>query len=133
MSVCTFLASDHPLPRIERREQEDVGLFPIAPVPLPCEMRYAAAVEGEETEQAAAQLLERIRAALRQAEAVELWRVWLMDYWEFEDRPYLHTSVCRFSDLTLGDILGVAAAEVWNKPDKANPERPSFYRLIVTR
>lgn len=133
MSVCTFLASNLPLPRVERVEAEDVGLFPLRLPPRPCEMPYAAEVEAADNFHAAAQLLEQIRAALALSETVELWRVWLMDYWEFENRPYMHTSVCRFRDLTEEQIIALDRAETWNKPDKNNPERPSFYRLIVTR
>ena len=133
MSCCTFLASNRPLPRVERQSGEDVGLFPMQIVPLPCEMMCAAEVEAEMTEEAAEQLLERIREALGSAETVELWRVWLMDYYEFEDRPYQHTFIRRFCDLTPEEVRAVADAEVWNKPDKDYPERPSFYRLIITR
>lgn len=133
MSVCTFLASNLPLPRIERHEAEDIGLFPLRLVPRPCEKPYAAEVEADMTEAAAEQLLEQLRAALLRSETVELWRVWLMDYWEFEERPYLHTSIRRFHDLTPEEVIAVADAEVWNKPDKDYPERPSFYRLIITR
>ena len=133
MSVCTFLASNLPLPRVERIEAEDVGLFPLRLPPLPCELPYAAEVEAADNDHAAEQLLEQIGAALQRSETVELWRVWLMDYYEFEERPYLHTSVCRFRDLTEEQIIALAGAEVWNKPDKNYPERPSFYRLILTR
>ena len=133
MSCCTFLASDRPLPRIERQKQEDLGLLPLLVVPRPCELTCAAEVEAELTLDTAEQLLAQIRAALGQSESVELWRVWLMDFWEFEERPYLHTSVRRYGELMLEELLAVAKAEVWNKPDKAYPDRPSFYRLIITR
>jgi len=133
MSVCTFLASNLPLPRVERVEAEDVGLFPLRLPPLPCELPYAAEVEAADHHRAAAQLLEQIRAALGRSETVELWRAWLMDYYEFEERPYLHTGVRRFCDLTEEEIIALDTAEVWNKPDKAYPNRPSFYRLIITR
>ena len=133
MSVCTFLAANLPLPRVERIGAEDVGLFPLSLVPQPCEKPYAAEVEAADNDHAAEQLLEQIGAALQRSETVELWRVWLMDCYEFEERPYLHTSVCRFRDLTEEQIIALDRAEVWNKPDKAYPDRPSFYRLIVTR
>ena len=134
MSVCTFFASDLLLPRVDRREGGEFGIFPLRLAPAPCERPFAAELEAPELSiESAERILFYIQNLLKSAESVELWRVWLMDYWEFEDRPYMHTSVCRFRDLTEEQIIALDRAEVWNKPDKNNPERPSFYRLIVTR
>ena len=53
------MASNLPLPRVERIEAEDVGLFPLSLVPQPCEKPYAAEVEAADNDHAAEQLLER--------------------------------------------------------------------------
>lgn len=134
MSVCTFFASDLLLPRVDRREGGEFDIFPLRLAPAPCERPFAAELEAPELSiESAERILFYIQNLLKSAESVELWRVWLMDYWEFEDRPYLHTSVRPISELTAEELIALNDAEVWNKPDKAYPERPSFYRLIVTR
>ena len=134
MSVCTFFASDLLLSRVDRSEGGAFGIFPLNLVPAPCERLFAAELEAPELNlEDAERILIYIKNLLNHAESVELWRVWLMDYWEFEERPYLHTSVRSFCDLTPEELIALNEAEVWNKPDKAYPQRPSFYRLIVTR
>ena len=56
----------------------------------------------------------------------------LMEYYEFEDRPYVHRRTVSAAELTAGHIREIDGAEIWNKPDRMYPERPSFYCLRIT-
>lgn len=56
-----------------------------------------------------------------------------MDYYEFEDRPFIHRKIIPIDELTAEHIKELNNAVIWNSPDKMYPERPSFYCLTVTR
>lgn len=78
-------------------------------------------------------IMEYIKTALQHTNSIELWHVWLMDYYEFEDRPFLHQSVLPFSQLSPAHLQALEDSEIWNTPDKQYPNRPSFYCLTITR
>ena len=62
-----------------------------------------------------------------------VWHVWLTDYYEFEDRPYIHRKLISIDGLRIEHINEIDKAVIWNTPDKFYPERPSFYCLEITR
>ena len=150
MSVCTFIASDSPLAAYEPPTEypvkidmdsgtiDDGGaddnyyLRPFAEVGEYTDKKYGVCLEWNDTEGRARRIAEYIRKALRETDFVELWHIWLMEYYEFEDRPYVHRRTVSAAELTAGHIREIDGAEIWNKPDRMYPERPSFYCLRIT-
>lgn len=94
---------------------------------------YGVSLEWNYTEGRAQQITNYIRDALEETNTVELWSVWLMDYYEFEEQPYIHRKTVSIQDLTIEYIKEIDQAEIWNTPDQRYPDRPSFYCLRVTR
>ena len=150
MSVCTFIASDSPLSAYEPPKEYPVKididsgtindggaddnyyLIPFADVGEYTDKKYGVCLEWTDTEGRARRIVEYIREALRETDSVEFWHVWLMDYYEFEDRPFVHRKIVSAAELTAEQIREIEGAEIWNKPDKMYPERPSFYCLTIT-
>ena len=60
-------------------------------------------VYKRQTEGRAKQIIEYMKNVLQDTTSIELWHVWLMDYYEFEDRPvtvsYTHLDVYKRQDL----------------------------------
>lgn len=151
MSACTFLASNSPLPVFAapqedppetnmgdsticgRRRDDNFFLNAFLYVEDYTDKKHGVSLEWEYTDSRAKRLIEYIQAALQKTDAIELWHVWLTDYYEFEDRPFLHEKTISVSALTPLQIKAVDAAEIWNTPDKRYPNRPSFYCLTITR
>ena len=151
MSVCRFIASDMPLAEFKPSQEypyhvnidegtiydggadDNYFLFFFKDVDLYTEREYGVYLEWDYTEERARQIIEYIKKALEESESVEFWSVWLMDYYEYEDRPYIHRTEISFDELTVEDIKEINDAEIWNKSDKMNPERPSYYCLTITR
>ena len=151
MSICTFIASDAPLSEfapsaeytvmidIDRGIVDDGGasdnyvLRRFDSVSDYTDMSYAVCLEWKYTEDRACRIVEYIKTALRDTDCVELWHVWLMDYYEFEDRPYIHRKHIPIGQLTAEHIREIDNAAIWNTPDKMYPQRPSFYCLTITR
>ncbi len=94
--------------------------------------KYGVSLEWHYTEGRARQIIEYIKTALQHTDTVELWLVWLMDYYEFEERPFIHRQIVSLKELTTEHIKEIEQAEIWNTPDRMYPERPSFYCLTVT-
>ena len=67
------------------------------------------------------------------ADVIEFWHVWLMDYYELEDRPFIHRKTISISELTVVHIKEIDNADIWNIPDNMFPERPSFYCLTIAK
>lgn len=150
MSVCTFIASDCPLPAVNPDREYpieinvDTGeicdgggddnfiLLPFGEADVYSSKKYGVTLEWRYTPGRAAKLIDYIAAALRETETVELWRVWLGDwYWyEYEERPVHHLREIRLSELVPEDIEELDGAEIWNNKEK---NRPSFYRLVISR
>ena len=151
MSVCRFIASDMPLAEFKPSQEypyhvnidegtiydggadDNYFLFFFKDVDLYTEREYGVYLEWDYTDGRARQIIEYIKKALEESESVEFWSVWLMDYYEYEDRPYIHRTEISFDELTVEDIKEINDAEIWNKSDKMNPERPSYYCLTITR
>ena len=151
MSVCKFIASDMPLAEFRPSQEypyhvnidegtiydggadDNYFLFFFKDVDLYTEREYGVYLEWDYTEGRARQIIEYIKKALEESESVEFWSVWLMDYYEYEDRPYIHRTEISIDELTVEDIKKINDAEIWNKSDKMNPERPSYYCITITR
>ena len=151
MSVCTFIAADIPLQEVAPSKEypihididkgtiDDGGaddnyyLFSFRDVQDYTDKKYGAYLEWNYTDGRAEQILDYIRTALKEVEQVELWKVWLMDYYEYEDSPVIHKRTISIGEMTIQDMKEIDHADIWNKPDKYLPSRPSFYRLIITR
>ncbi len=149
MSQCIFLAADCPLPEIRLPQDyprhfnidtgvisdsgadDDYCLLPFHEVDIYCEKKYGVSLELDiYTEGRAKQIIDYIKAALLQTDSVELWNVWLLGYWEFDDRPYIHKRTVPIDELTVNDIREMTEAENWNKKDK---NRPSFYCMEIVK
>lgn len=151
MSTCTFFAADCPLETAAPSQEyplhidldngtvndggadDNYFLLPFPDAKTYTDKTHAVCLEWNYTPGRANRLIPYIKNALQHTDAVELWHVWLMDYWEFEDRPVIHRQTVAADALTAGQIRDLDAAEIWNKPDRQYPERPSFYCLTVTR
>lgn len=90
-------------------------------------------LEWHYTEEKAKQVIEYMKNALRNTPSIELWHVWFIDYYEFEDRPVIHRQTVSINELTTKHIKEIDDAEIWNTPDKMYPNRPSFYCLEIKR
>ena len=148
--MCTFIASDSPLAAFKTPQEysmeididsgtvndggadDNCCLIPFADVEVYTDKKHGVFLEWNYTEGRAQRIVRYIREALRETDSVELWHVWLMDYWEFEDKPLIHRRMVSAAELTAGHIREIDTAEIWNKPDKMYPERPSFYCLTIT-
>ena len=151
MSVCKFIAADIPLQEVRPSKDypihidldkgiiDDGGaddnyfLLPFPDVQDYTNKKYGVCLEWRYTDGRAEQILKYIRAALEKKELVELWHVWLMDYYEYEDSPVIHKRKISINDMTIKDIYELDNADIWNCPDKHIPSRPSFYCLKITR
>ncbi len=151
MSVCTFIASDHPLPpvRPSRNYPLDINidtgaicdggaednffLHPFEDVQSYSDKKYGVWLEWRYTDGRAKNIIKYIADALRYTDSVELWHVWLAEYYEYEDSPVIHSRTISIQDLTQKDIRELDSTEIWNTPDKTYPNRPSFYRWTIKR
>lgn len=151
MSVCTFMASDYPLPEFappkdypleinvdtgmiyDGGADDNFFLLPFTDVQDYTDKKYGVCLEWNYTDGRAEQILKYLREVLEKAELVELWHVWLMDYYEYEDSPVIHKRTISIEEMTIRDIHELDKADIWNKPDKHIPSRPSFYCLKITR
>lgn len=149
MSVCVFIAADCPLPEVrptenyplhinidtnavyDGGEDNNFFLFPFDDVNIYCEKKFGVYLELPlYTDGRARQIIDYIKSALRQTESIELWNVWLLGYWEYDDRPYVHKKIVSINDLTVTDIKEINDAENWNNK---NPHRPTFYCLEIVQ
>ncbi len=151
MSVCTFLASDCPLPEVvPTREYPleinvDTGtiydggaddnffLHSFRDVSDYTDKKYGVWLEWNYTDGRAERILKYIKEILEKVELVELWHVWLMDYFEYEDSPVIKKRTISIREVTIHDIKKLDDADIWNSPDKYIPSRPSFYCLKISR
>ena len=149
MSVCTFIASNSPLPsvspskeypvsiNIDTGEIDDGGaddnffLLPFNDIDLYTNKEYGVYLEWNYTDARAENIINYLKEALKNDDAVELWHVWLMDYYEYEDRPIIYDSSISINDLTTQNIKEFDNEKIWNNTDY--PNRPSFYCLTITK
>ena len=149
MSTCIFIAADCPLPEVRPSQEypfhinldtntvydggadDHYSLLAFDDVDLYCEKKYGVSLElPQYTDGRAKRIIDYIKTALLQSNSVELWNVWLLGYWEFDDRPYIHTKVVHLDDLTVEDIKEIYEAINWNNKDR---NRPSFYCIEVVQ
>ena len=151
MSICRLIASDMPLAEfappqeypvridLDKGTVEDGGaddnyfLTAFDSVKDYTGKAFGVCLEWNYTEGRAKNIIAYIREALQRAADVEFWTVWLTEYWEYEDRPFIHRKTVSVENLTTEHIKEICDAVIWNTPDKMYPERPSFYCLTVTR
>lgn len=151
MSVCTFIAADIPLQEVAPSKEypihididkgtiDDGGaddnyyLFSFRDVQDYTDKKYGVYLECNYTDGRAEQILDYMRTVLKEVEQIEFWKIWLMDYYEYEDSPVIHKRMISIEEMTIQDMKEIDHADIWNKPDKYLPSRPSFYRLIITR
>lgn len=134
MSVCTFIASNCPLAEVApEKELDNYFLLPFNDVSDYTDMKHGVYLEWDYTDGRAEQILKYIQESLKETETVEFWHIWLMDYYEYEDSPVIHNRTISIGEMTIQDIKTLNDADIWNKPDKQIPSRPSFYRLVITR
>ena len=151
MSICRFIASDSPLPEfspsqdypviidIDRGIIDDGGsddnyfLISFDNVKDYTDKKHGVYLEWNYTDGRANQIIEYIKTALQKSECIELWLVWLTDYYEYEDRPFIHKKSIHISELSTEHIKEIDCAEIWNTPDIMYPQRPSFYCLTITQ
>ena len=149
MSVCTFIASNSPLPSVSPSKEypvyinidtgviDDGGaddnffLLPFNDIDLYTNKEYGVYLEWNYTDARAENIINYLKEALKNDDAVELWHVWLMDYYEYEDRPIIYHSSISINDLTTQDIKEFDNEKIWNNKDY--PNRPSFYCLTITK
>lgn len=151
MSACTFIAADNSLSPVCPQQDypleinmdtdticdggadDNFRLLPFPDVSVYTDKSYGVQLEWSYTESRAQQIINYIQEALLHTETVELWHIWLLDWWEYEDRPVVHSRIISISELTAEDIKSLDNAPIWDMPDKRNPERPSFRRITITR
>ena len=151
MSVCKFIAADIPLQEVRPSKDYPVHvdidngtiydggaddnyfLLSFGAVSDYTNKKHAVYLEWNYTDGRAEQILEYIKENLKKTEEIELWHVWLMDYYEYEDSPVIHKRRISIKELTIRDIKEWDNAEIWNHPDKHLPGRPSFYCIKVGR
>ena len=151
MSTCRFIASNAPLPEFEPSQEypchinldsgtiDDGGaddnyfLYNFKDVDLYTDKEYGVYLEWNYTNGRANQIIEYMKNALEETNCIEFWLVWLMDYYEYEERPYIHRKEISINDLTIEDIKKLEHSNIWNQPDKMYPDRPSFYCLKINR
>ena len=151
MSTCIFIASDYSLPEaapsreypleinIDTGTVSDGGaddnyfLKSFIDVGDYCDKQYGVSLEWDYTDGRANRIIEYIKDALNYTDCVELWRVWLGTWYDYEDSPVVHRSTVISGELTAEHIKAVNDAVIWNKPDKNNPNRPSHYCLRIIK
>ncbi len=149
MSVCRIIASDTPLTEhvpsalhplsinadwcVGGCEDDEYSLFAYSNVRAFSCKEYGVRLEWEYTVGRAGRIVEYIKDVLTRVESVEFWLAWEMDYYEFEDRPFVHRKTITADEITVDHIREIDSAKIWNTPDKMYPDRPSFYCLTVTR
>lgn len=151
MSACRFIAADTPLEEIQPTKEyelhieldngiiEDGGaddnffLLSFSDVKDFTDKSYGVKLEWNYTDGRAHQVLRYLEEVLDNTEVVELWHVWLMDYYEYEDSPVIHKRTVSIKEMTICDLYKLDNADIWNSPDKNTPSRPSFYCLRITR
>lgn len=151
MSVCMFLASDCPLKQFSPSKEypleinidngiicdggadDNFYLNNFEDVQSYTDKKFGVSLEWNYTDGRAKRLIEYINDSFENTDSIELWKVWLTDYFEYDESPVIQKRTISASDLSVDDIKKINTADIWNTPDKRYPNRPSFYRLIIKR
>lgn len=149
MSVCTFLAADCELPEKMRPSSEfrveidtkkgtiydgdrddNFALYNFGDVGNYSDLQHGVIIEWFYcTPGRAKEIIKYIRFALMKCDRVELWTVWLMDYYEYDERPLYKKREISIKELTAEDIMEIAGANVWGDSNV----RPTYYCLTVRK
>ena len=149
MSACIFIAADCQLPEVKPSRDyplnidfnsgiiDDGGaddnyfLITFDDVDIYCDKKYGVYIELHKyTDGRAKQIIDYIKNVLQQTDSVELWNVWLTDYWEYDDRPYINKKTISINELTTDDIKKINDAENWDKKYK---NRPIFHCIEIVK
>lgn len=149
MSVCTFLAADYPMPEVFPKKEypqyvnvdegtvfdgdadDNFYLHNFESVKDYTDKEFGVYLEwAYYTEGRARLILGYIKDILENTNSVEIWHVWLMDYYEYDERPVIKSGTITFDELTVDDIKQIDNADIWNGPDR---NRPFYYCLRVTK
>jgi len=151
MSACRIIASDMPLTEFAPSQKypleinidegtiydggadDNYFLNTFANVQDYTKKKYGVHLEWQYTDGRAKQIVEYIKSALSKTDTIEFWLVWLMECYEFDERPFIHKKTVSIDELNTQHIKEIDRAVIWNTPDKMYPNRPSFYCLTVTR
>lgn len=149
MSVCTFLAADCKLPEKMRPSYEchveidtkkgaiydgnrddDFALLNFEEVENYTALGHGVIIEWNYcTIGRAEEIIKYIEDALTKCDQVQIWTVWLMDYYEYDERPRYKTREISIKELTAEDIMEIAGANVWGDSNV----RPTYYCLTVRK
>ena len=149
MSVCIFIAADCELPEKPHADREhfvnfdtedgkpydgdpddEYALYPFADAEYYSGLRHGAELEWNYyTPGRAGEIIAYIGKLLSECDRVELWKVWLTDWYEYDERPRYRKSEVSFGDLTVGDIEEITETEVWTRGQK----RPTYHCLTVRK
>ena len=149
MSVCIFIAADCQLPEVKPSRDyplnidlnsgiiddgdadDNYFLIKFDDVDIYCNKKYGVYLELHKyTDGRAKQIIDYIKNVLQQTDCVELWNVWLTDYWEYDDRPYINKKTININELTTDDIKKINDAENW---DKKYRNRPIFHCIEIIK
>jgi hypothetical protein len=151
MSVCTFIAADIPLREVTPSKEyfvhidvdkgmiDDGGaddnffLNSFYDVQDYTDRKYGVCLEWHYTDERAEKILKYIKETLEKTDYVELWHIWLMDCYDYEESPVIKKRTVSVGEMTIRDIYELDNADIWNCQDKHLPSRPSFYCLKITR
>lgn len=149
MSVCTFIASNSPLYEVTPQKEyplvinvdegtiydgdadDNFFLHTFTDVQSYTDKKYGVYLEWHYTDGRARKILEYIKNALEYDTTIEIWHVWLTDYYDNDERPVIRKRTVSFSDVTINDVKEIDNAEIRSEPDKSNPSRLSFYCLVI--
>ena len=146
MSNCTFIASNHKLlekhpskeyPVIinldkgiidDGNADDNFYLLDFKDVDLYTDKQYGVIIEWNYTDGRANKIIEYIKEALQYDSSIELWHVWLLDYYEYENRPIINKYRMPIEELTTIDIKELENYNIWN-----NSDRPNYYCLEIIK
>lgn len=149
MSVCTFIAAGCELTKKEHPEYEtfleidtkkgtiydgdrddDFALLNFKDVGEYTNLQYGVAIEWNYcTAGRAQQIIEYIKAVLTKCDQVQIWTVWLMEYYEHDERPRYKTREVSAEELQIEDIKEISEVDVWSDCK----DRPTYYCLTVRK
>ena len=143
MSGCVFLAADCPLPEIGPSKNYPVSFnsdtgkifdggaddnFSLISFGE-CDKKYAVSIELQQfTAGRAARIINYINTALAQTESVGIRNVWLFEYFDYDDRPYISKKTIHIGKLTADDIEKIYNASNLGMKDR---NHPVFYCLKI--
>lgn len=123
LSICTFLAANYPMSEAAPKKEyhryinvdeetifdgdadDNFFLYYFQNVKDYTDKEYGVYLEwAYYTEGRARLLLEYMKGILDNTDSVEIWHVWLMDYYEYDERPVIKSETIAFNRLTVDYI-----------------------------